>query len=214
MQAPSEKHLEDYLWKHPEALGVLDYPPHLQDVPIFDLQYRQMRIPSGIVDLVGCDFRITVFELKKGVLDAEALTQLMRYMHDLNLMISIALSELSKSEAWLQWNRGCRDDSLIRGVLIGNSVSDRNLPIACEGCGVDIITYDFSDGVYTFSDLPRDFGYVSLDYMRKINLSVTNNGIIDFVAGVFQDEVERTSETLFDAADAANQHINNLDGDS
>lgn len=156
MDAPSERHLEDYLWGHPEALGVLDYPPELADVPIYKLVYRQFQVPSGIVDLVGFDWRLCCFELKKGPVTSKALTQLLRYMEDMkNCLICFVMHRGVGNKVMQAWMRSmgypdASELSLMTGVLIGNSLEDENLLIAADLLDIEVFLYTYDGTDYQF----------------------------------------------------------------
>jgi hypothetical protein len=157
MEAPSEKHLEDYLWAHPEALGMVGLPPQYgPDIPMYRLHFRQFRLPSGIVDLIGADWRLVVFELKRGKITAQTFTQLMRYMRDIQRLMEDAIYAYTMrkdsfyEKLWDRWNGATFHVSdLLGGVLLGHDYEDENLLIACEACNVDVMIYDFDGEDYT-----------------------------------------------------------------
>lgn len=80
----SEKDIEDYLWENPQCITIGSS---------FHIPYwlgRQVKVPSGIIDLLGlayCDERdiqqLVVVELKKDKITPCALTQVCRYTVDI-----------------------------------------------------------------------------------------------------------------------------------
>ncbi|MFA5379409.1 MAG: hypothetical protein WC455_26870 [Dehalococcoidia bacterium] len=179
MSAQSEKHLEDYIWNHPESLGMVDAYPEYGEKPMYQMSFRQFQFPSGRVDLIGFDWRMCIFELKKGQLKAQALTQLMRYMCDAKLFLSDLMFKLTESEIchpWLDRHFAHGDfisPELLRGVLVGESIEDDNFLTACAACGVDVFLYQYNGNAYTFEqqDIPEYhlFGNQQLEITRLVN---------------------------------------------
>lgn len=133
MIAPSEKHLEDWLLKHP---GVI-----IGDEEGYKA-FQQYVLPSGITDLIffGGSAPIILIELKKGKVDARALTQTFRYLRDLRAIAKIALDIIrSPFDATSRMH-----DPKIKAVLIGHGLDDKNLLIAAEMGDVEILTYDYN----------------------------------------------------------------------
>ena len=83
LQHLSEKDIEDYFFNRPQALdNTLKWIG------------RQVRLPSGVADLVGFHYtntngrpRLYVLELKKEVIKSQHLTQVCRYTEDLDRII-------------------------------------------------------------------------------------------------------------------------------
>lgn len=222
-QAPSEKHLEDYLWEHPEALGMVGVPPQYgDDFPVYRFALRQFRLPSGIVDLVGFDYRLCAFELKKGTLTARALTQLLRYMRDLKWTVDQILFDCSESDfarPWLDqyWHPEYAWASrLVGGVLIGHDIEDDNLLVACAAVGVDVYVYDFINGRYEFDDVNVPTICHGSDYDAVCCLAEGQLGDA-FIGHYREDMVKAYSEAIqkhnsqFNAAKAANEYVNEID---
>jgi len=222
--APSEKHLEDYLWETPGALGWFDVPPH-GAAPMVEFRWRQLRLPSGIVDLVGSCFYNSLFiaEVKKGPIDAAAFAQLMRYMHDFK---QIMFNTFDRYQALYrpEWDRVARhplihgnwEDILLQGALIGHGVKDEALLIACEACNVDVYFYTLSDGEYLFEKECSGVRWGTKTYPATI--SAAQNGIQDELIGYignmleFEREISITPQRpSFDAIAAATNYIDGLE---
>lgn len=162
-QAPSEKHLEDYLWEHPEALGLAtrDYGDGRDRGWLFDFFLRQYPLPSGRPDLIGRlhgNFLLVV-ELKKGPITFESLGQLLRYLRDIRDGFYHVYDEYiaAKAEDYeYLWNFGRNQtpivNSMVRGMLIGSSIEDPNIQLAADGARILLCTYSYQDGEYQFSD--------------------------------------------------------------
>lgn len=217
--APSEKHLEDYLWGHPEALGMI-YAP--DPTPEYSFIFRQFRLPSGIVDLLGFDYRLVAFELKRGTVTSQALAQLLRYMCDLKHAVDRFLFECQEHErlrAWAHYhwtNEGADVHNFVRGVLIGNDVEDKNLLIACAACGVNVYTYRFDGSLYTFEQAytPEICGW---DYYTEI-VKLSKGPLISKILVHFYDEIVWASKTAikrhnqeFNAVTIATDYIDGLE---
>jgi hypothetical protein len=113
----SEKDIENYVIK--EDLLLEEYG--------LEVIAQQYRTQYGIIDILcynPAEKRIVVVELKKGVIDENAVGQLLRYMATIKEMI-LGLSD--------EENKGIRDTP--QGLLLGTSVSQgvriisRNYPI-------------------------------------------------------------------------------------
>ncbi len=220
-QAPSEKHLEDYLWAHPEAFGeysiadgtVCDPAPHL--IP----KWRQVPIASGIVDLVGTyfDSGLAIVEIKKGPVDSKAFAQLMRYKRDFKQMVHYLIHTYQQERLpnWellnelpypgFDWN-----ETLLRGVLVGSSVMDNNLLIACDACDVDVFTYQYENGEYTLAEQAKPDGLQTFPGWVKKTPTAMSSALLDFIrvkVGIIWEDY-----FSFDAAWAANAYLNMIEG--
>lgn len=201
--APSEKHLEDWIVANCQFVGDsgeydeedwLDDCPHLPDGSIITTGLdrviaRQLTLPSGICDLIALATNfyynptLAVVELKKGVIDTLAFTQCLRYMRDLNEIFFYTMVERDLYKSYRPMSKF--DFSLgatpeISGILIGHSVQDNNLLIACEAAGIQVYTYEYRDGFYFFQsqwvnavdgliEIHRDFSRGALgDAMEEI----------------------------------------------
>jgi hypothetical protein len=76
----SERDLEDYLFENP---NIVEIP--LSGTPITKWISRQMRVPSGIIDLLGITTNniLVVVELKNAPFSSGHLTQVCRYARDI-----------------------------------------------------------------------------------------------------------------------------------
>ncbi len=146
MKAPTEKHLEDWIALHLNAV-----------LPIGSiLLRRQLRLPSGIADMVAVNGRyLTVIELKKGVVDAACVVQALRYMCDLQGIYEQTLGDLfgDSSLTWDEFNRGNQFlNFCIQGVVIGSSFEDKHMPVICEAANISLMTYEH--------DVPSDYSFI------------------------------------------------------
>lgn len=157
MKAPSEKHLEDYLWAHPEAFDEFGVDEHNNPIPHFIPRWRQIPVASGIVDIVGSWFGLglAVVEIKKGTIDTKAFAQIMRYKRDFRNMVQYLICTYGSNGAALrehmpmdhritEWWKS----ELIQGILVGESIPDKNLLIACQACDIEVYTYQYDGAAY------------------------------------------------------------------
>jgi len=207
-QAPSEKHLEDWLWKNAaEFSAQLGTPPQYY-IEFWD---RQVVAPSGVIDLIGADAYRTEFfvvELKRGDLDARAFAQLLRYMRDISSVFYGVWADLVADPATNHTARCVPAplEDLFSGVLIGHSIKDENLLVACEAAGVTVYTYQYRDGSYQFSRVS------SRDVKRNDNLIASlQQAFVGSLArevmikhGTYQKHLRRN----FDAAAVAEEYLN------
>lgn len=163
-KAPSEKHLEEYLWKNPGALNTSSLPTR-GPLCEYSFLWRQLRLPSGIADLVGVYLGIALVfvELKVGTIDTKAFAQLMRYKRDFKIMLEAALIEYQESNAdlncFLSINP-CKyswwDRAVLSSALIGHTIESEALLLACDACDTTVITYDFDGEHYHFTKITPD----------------------------------------------------------
>lgn len=226
-QAPSEKHLEDWLWEHPESLGLMGVYDDTEPDAIYDFLWRQFPVASGIVDLLGTQWGIglAIVELKRGPIDTKAFAQLMRYMRDFQQMLFRALSEYSQQGlpyryrlarhplANVSWS-----EQMLNGVLIGNSCPDENLLIACNACGVSVYQYQFSQHGYSFEQIISAKVRSSAAY--RINTDVSESrGLRHLISEMVRDTLEmeeeddiRAENERFNAANAAEEYLTRMAG--
>lgn len=159
MKAPSEKHLEDWIVAN---YGLVSYEDDFGDGPldiglIGPVIARQVRLPAGRADLVtyGSDDRapnVAVVELKQGVIKSDTVAQCLRYMRDLH-EIFYWLEPGSVPASYEK--HGLADqisgyEPEVSGIVIGHSLSDSNLLIACEAAHIRVVLYDFDGEQYSF----------------------------------------------------------------
>src|SRR3990172_1466420 len=148
--APSEKHLEDYIWAHPECLGLVTKNSDDLGFPIFELVARQVKLPTGRVDLIGMAYMssLAIIELKKGVIDTRALAQLLRYMRDVKKVVELAVIDYKIMQLPGYENIGMIEDqynlseALTFPLLIGADIESDDLLCACIACNVDVMLYE------------------------------------------------------------------------
>lgn len=224
MKAPSEKHLENYLWAHPEAFGEYALTDNNEPVPHLIPKWRQVEVASGKVDLVGTyfDLGLAIIELKKGPIDSKAFAQLMRYMRNFRDMVHKMVHEyssyqlplceyLSHDPSELDWWQG----ELLIGVLVGSSIEDKNLLIACEACNISVFTYSYEDGQYYLEEdntaaRDRTFPGWTENTPGDLVQSITAH-----IHSHLQLKKDHLSEiTPFDLVEYAQDYLNSLDGES
>jgi hypothetical protein len=158
--APSEKHLEDYLWAYPEALGRMEVYSDLHQDSIFKFKWQQLPVASGIVDLVGTEWdqSLAIVELKRRLIDTKAFAQIMRYLHDFQQILYHVIRQYCMQDKPYQEYvarhplvHGTWETQLLRGVLIGRECTDKNLLTACEAARIDVYSYKYQDGHYQFT---------------------------------------------------------------
>lgn len=227
-QAPSEKHLEDWLWAHPESLGfmgtALEDP---EDDAIYDFRWRQLTVASGIVDLVAAEWGLwlAVAEIKRGPIDTKAFAQLMRYMRDFKQMLSQATTDYyTTNRPYKEYMprdpmvHGDWTESFLHGLLIGHSCDDPNLLIACDACGVNVYTYQYLDDTYNLTHITA--GKSSYPKAYTTNKAASQCGIHDFLLDSIQWHLEgdaesdiRAQNAKFNAVEAAERHLHITGGE-
>jgi len=217
--APSEKHLEDYLWAHPEALGMCGIPPQYgPDQPMYDFAFRQLRTVSGVMDLVGFSGELCVLELKRATLTSAALAQVLRYIRDMKAMLMRLGHDLAEMPICRPWmnnyirfeRRGLED--WVHGVLIGSGVENENLLIACEACDVEVFVYDFDGSAYQFSRIYADpcWGIQTHPIICDLAFGALGDAVIDHYRPDILEHFRHLPEN-FSAAEAAEEFVNGID---
>lgn len=142
MNAPSEKHLEDWIYQNPQIIN-----PFTPDT--VDVVARQMRLQSGIPDLIAMyGAQLRVIELKKDVIDIAAITQLMRYMAEIRSIWNLAIEYLPTvypSNPPIHFET----HNLVSGLAIGAHATTEIINLA-SAAGITIMTYDFANETYSF----------------------------------------------------------------
>ena len=152
MKAPSEKHLEDWIVANPEkTLPNFWYDGHDFHVPLIStILRRQPNFSHGRPDIVfKSPTAVCVMELKRGPIKADTVTQCLRYMYDLR--------DIGYSRHNQEWNVGKRElpipeiqNRAVLGFVVGNSIPDSNLLLACELIEITPILYEYDGENYTF----------------------------------------------------------------
>lgn len=137
MLAPSEKHLEDWIVSRSGCIVPCD-PDRYQVIA------RQVRLPSGIADLIVFDGNsLWIYELKKDLIDAKALAQILRYRADLMRIWRKACKPLvSNFELSYALFPFC-----INALLIGHSTYE-DILFSAAGAYISVYLYDYADGGY------------------------------------------------------------------
>lgn len=156
MKAPSEKHLQDYLYNNPECFHEESELDYSDPIDLFGYEYE---LPRGRVDLLGSGWIdgwncIWAIELKKDALALPCLAQVLRYVRDIQLIWEYAISGLHDiNEALI----GVDHRPQVRGILVGYSCSD-DLLIAAQASNVCVYTYSYNaDTTYTLTpQIPKD----------------------------------------------------------
>lgn len=152
--APSEAHLEEWIATHQSRFGYTREDGEW--IPFTDRFIgRQVPLPSGVADFLATNYiqtELTAIELKKGEIDARALVQVLRYMSNLDGFVGDALYWTRRSQEVYaeEERRQLSLRTLVGGMLVGNSISDRHLCRACRIANVTIILYSYAYDGYTF----------------------------------------------------------------
>lgn len=177
-EAPSEKHLEDYIIENFTEFGDTSGV-------YFDFVSRQVKLPSGKCDLVGigCDpnsaplYSVCIAELKKGHIDESAAMQLLRYMSDVKSIWHYCLDGIPYiNNPAYDFAQGCT----FEGVLIGHSVSDKVIA-ACGAINVNVVLYDFDPAADPFWNAPYKFNICEKEHTTLRQRAECATGVIKSV---------------------------------
>lgn len=118
----TEEDIEQWLWEHPESLGVEKWI------------VRQLHLPSGIADLVGYKIINTFFypvvtEVKNVSLTSSALTQVCRYAKDLEYALGKKIIKL----------------------VVSPKLHETHMQFEADALGIDIYKFELSFDVHLSS---------------------------------------------------------------
>ena len=85
----------------------------------------------------------------------------------------------------------------VTGLLIGHSVPDTNLLIACEAAHVNVLVYDFVDGVYQFASVPPAIPpqLLIVDHKDFVRGAV-GNAILDVIQNRIEKDAQQQKRTI------------------
>ena len=139
MQAPSERHLEDWIVANPPI-----------ELGIGEIVGRQMKMPTGIADLITFSDGLKVVELKKGAIDSHSIAQVLSYIRSLNALYmefhieAASWKDHSRHRLPFSWRTLSSKDlryigyENVEGILIGNGLKDINLIYTCDVCMLSV----------------------------------------------------------------------------
>lgn len=178
-KAPSEKHLEDWIVANPELFGE-DYDEDQIYPYVETIVGRQVRLPSGIADLMGAaGDQFAVVELKAGAIDETCVGQVLRYMGDLkHLWMSSYLDAPDETkhlhQYWQYEGAGIMNGDFpeIQGFIVGHSVKNYSLVTPAHWNGIEIITYDLTDDGYIFERVTPDISQKRYEAMHEFSYGI------------------------------------------
>lgn len=190
MIAPSEKHLQDYIFAHPDKLGFCDGQYEGEIYPDYEIFKREASLPSGRADflattLESSSYAICPIETKKEEITSKSLAQCLRYMRDIKMIWGLAIRGLPDPDP------SAMHFALIpkvAGLLIGASVTDDVL-VSAQGANVQVALYDFdgTDYTFTFQDTPNTLG-ACFDYAYGYIGEEVRRIYMDYLSLVFQPD--------------------------
>ncbi|MCZ2078946.1 MAG: hypothetical protein LC130_28600 [Bryobacterales bacterium] len=216
-QAPSEKHLEDWLWEHPESLWTFGSPDEAKVNNQYQFHFRQYPLASGRPDLIGqmAGHFLLVVELKKGPVTYKALGQVLRYRKDLTAMLgAVAEDYVMAREENHEYivgygpTRKAIDGGKVRSILVGHGVEDDNLLLACESAGVVVMSYVYTNDSYVFQRL-TEISPKRQNWWSNSDLHHLVCRLIRIHALWYRRVAELYS---FDAVSAAQEYLDSFDG--
>ena len=175
----TEKDLEDYLYKYPEEIGVDKWIG------------RQFRLPSGVADLVGiCGIKeeearpcVIVVELKKGVLNPNAIAQVSRYANDMRSVIStLLLYDERITDYFAEYNPESR---LVVPCIVSLGRAEKKPCKEALGAGISLFSYEVhqttNDLYFTFHSGNYKESYEERSgYRENISEIIKHSGIKEF----------------------------------
>ncbi len=210
IKAPSEKHLEDWIYDNPQKVcAVIDEPNEHWDGNIYYIRQivgRQIELPSGKCDLLVLatgeeDLSLCAVEIKRDSIDSRAIAQCLRYMRDLKEVLYWMTVPLDETVERLPSysKRGIFDylhgyGPEITGMLIGHGIEDENLLIACKAASIKVLSYDYRNKSYTFESISPAYNPDDVDIYHNLAKGVIGDAIREVVKNrVQQDRRHRES---------------------
>lgn len=177
-EAPSEKHLEDWIvanykqvceYEIYEEGGQKYYDPEMRIDFIHRIVGRQVRLPSGICDLVAITkgrhsdrLCLSAIEIKKGAIKSSTIIQCLKYTRDLRHIFYHA--RMFRDDARFY----CPDYGFIDningneppvvGMVIGHSIDDIDLVTACDAIDLLPLTYKYYGNNQYLFETPEGVG--------------------------------------------------------
>ena len=152
----SERDIEDYLYLHPECLGMTEWIA------------RQFVVPSGRIDLLGLKRikgvsvpNIIVVELKSHQINSNALAQAARYRKDIQNAINEKIHDLlfDYGNSFL-WNTYC-ESNFIGAMVVGVGDVDKFTLMEANAIRIDLRIMNLSLTIETGGNI------VFKDYFKK-----------------------------------------------
>lgn len=151
----TEKQLEDFVCKHPEYML-------WNEVEIIG---RQIRLPHGILDVLACDGRALVVELKVCTIKEKDVGQVLRYAYDVGAEIrrlgatedpmdyfTLKVSRAARfRDLWIEYHgMSITDYNAVIPVLIGPDIT-LNAKVAAAGAGIEVFLWKYNEENNTIS---------------------------------------------------------------
>lgn len=156
--APSESHLEQWVIDNPLKLGYM--LPGFGFYNLIDQVFAsQYKLPSGIVDVIGTSKPgyMRVIELKKFEIDAKTVTQVLRYISDLEVVALMAIGDqYERGQISFEEYKFLAPMHCITGIVVGHAMSDRHLLAACNAANILAVAYRYTGSGYEFECLSDD----------------------------------------------------------
>jgi len=166
-KAPSEKHLEDWICTNVDRCTYIDND-FLEDEEWYHHQFitriaaQQPSFPAGIPDLIAIHQdemwqpSLSIVELKKDVINTEALAQCLRYMRDLQIIFADCRYSTTHHPGKIPYLSRDMERYMtgiipeVSGILIGHTIADNNIKIAAMASDISIYLYDYVEDDYRF----------------------------------------------------------------
>lgn len=157
----SEKQLEDFVCKHPEYML-------WNEVEIID---RQVHLPHGILDVLACDGRALVIELKARTIEEKDVGQVLRYAYDVGAEIrrfgaiedpmNYFTLEMDKAvkfrDLWIDYHGlSVTEFAPVVPILMGPYIT-LHARVAAAGAGVEVFLWKYDEKNNTISCRTPEF---------------------------------------------------------
>lgn len=179
MRAPTERHLEDWIVANSELFAE-DYGEDELFPYVEKIVGRQVRLPSGIADLMGAaGDQFAVVELKAGSIDETCVGQVLRYMGDLKHLWMSSYLDAPENvqhlhQYWRYEGGGILNSDFpeIKGIIVGHSVKNYSIVTPAHWNGIEIVTYDLTDDGYIFERVLPDISQERCDIMHEFSYGI------------------------------------------
>lgn len=155
---------------------------HLLEEYGIEVIAQQFKTEYGIIDILGYDSesnQIVVIELKKGLIDENAVGQIMRYLSAMRDIIAGCKGSENVPEHIV-------NSQLPYGLLIGANATDGALAIIRSFSFLKYAQVNVSISVTTFM---HDYSRVEESLLKDV-ANYKNTGALDMIEGLYQEQLE------------------------
>lgn len=190
----SEEDIENWLWENPNEVRTFIGP-------VKEWIGRQIRLPSGIADLIGyVEFEsdkiieklVTVIEVKNVEVTSAALTQVCRYSKDIQALIQ----QLYIKKLDYDYVCSLEEEPMVIKIIVAKGEISDQLLYEANALDVSLISFEVEynlnlSGTWKWNNKHRD------EVDRQLSVLI-KSGIFDLALPTFKDVVSSKTENIIE----------------